>query len=162
VRAVYHGPLTYGAHHESEFERIEFWDALDAIGIDGYYPLGETLESKDADAIKDAWAPFLERLKRTSENVKKPVVFTEIGFPAHRGALAKPWHSDASLPVDEGLQARAYEGTLRALAAAPFIRGVFLWKWFSGGRDNPHEHDPYDPSGRAAEQVILRWFQKAR
>src|SRR5262245_25237851 len=39
VRTVYHGPLTYCANWNDEAERLEFWDALDFIGIQAYYPL---------------------------------------------------------------------------------------------------------------------------
>lgn len=158
VRARFSGPLTYGAHHSREVEEIEFWDALDAIGVHAYYPLGRTHETASAEDVRRAWLPHLASLRALSERFDKPIVFTEIGYPAHRGALEEPWRSVSELPIDEELQARAYEGTLRALSEAPFIRGVFFWKWFSGGRENPHEHDPYDPSGRAAERIIRRWF----
>jgi hypothetical protein len=158
VRQVYRGPLGYGANHD-EVQQIDFWDALDAIGVHAYYPLGAALESRDSAAIAEAWGPTLAALGQLSAKWNKPVVLTELGFPAHAGALAEPWRSDSSKPIDEGLQARAYEGTLRALAGAPFVRGIFVWKWFSGGRDNPHESDPFDPSGRAAEAVLGRWFR---
>jgi hypothetical protein len=159
VRTVYRGPLTYGAHHERELEQIEFWDALDAIGVHAYFPLGASLEQGSIEMIAAAWKPFLLRLSRLAERYNKPVVLTEIGYPSHKGALKEPWRSDPSLPTDEGIQARAYEGALRALSLAPFVRGIFVWKWFSGGPDNPHERDPYDPSGKAAERVLARWFK---
>jgi hypothetical protein len=38
VRLIYPGPLTYAAH-SSEVEGVPFWDGLDYIGIDGYYPI---------------------------------------------------------------------------------------------------------------------------
>jgi hypothetical protein len=159
VRAIYKGPLIYGAHHDREAQEIEFWDALDAIGVHAYFPLGGAdLERGDADAVARAWKPHLDALQQLTARTKKPVVFTEIGFPSHRGALTTPWHADGSLPVDEDLQARAYEGTLRAIAGAQFVRGVFWWKWFSGGPANPHEREPYDPAGKAAEVVLRRWF----
>src|SRR5690242_14455432 len=39
VRRVYPGPLTYAANWSSEFERVRFWDALDFIGVQAYFPL---------------------------------------------------------------------------------------------------------------------------
>jgi hypothetical protein len=161
VRKKYRGPLTYGAHHWQEVEQVEFWDALDAIGVHAYYPLGgEALERGTSEDVAKAWSPYLERLSKLAEKTKKPIVFTELGYPAHRGALAEPWKADGDRPIDEGLQARAFEGTFRALSRAPFVRGVFVWKWFSGGADNPHEREPYDPSGKAAEKVIARWYAR--
>lgn len=160
VRRRFRGPLSYGAHHEREVEQVEFWDALDVIGVHGYFPLGGAeLEQASADQIAAAWRPHLERLAALAARARRDVVFTEIGFPAHAGALREPWAADGARPEDEGLQARAYEGTLRAIAAAPFVRGTFWWKWFSGGRGNPHENEPFDPSGRAAEKVLARWYR---
>ncbi|MCK6546867.1 hypothetical protein L6R52_13545 [Myxococcota bacterium] len=160
VKRHFGGPLVYGANHGHEVGQIEFWDALDAVGVHAYYPLGgDALEAASADDIARAWQPVLAELRKIADKTKKPLVFTEVGFPAHRGALAKPWEADGARPLDEGLQARAYEGTLRALASAPFVRGTFWWKWFSGGHENPHEREPYDPSGKAAERVLKRWYR---
>jgi len=159
VRGIYHGPLTYSAHHGDEEEQIEFWDALDAIGVGAYYPLGGD-ELATAEDVERAWAPILLRLSKLNAKWKKPVVLMELGYPAHKGAMREPWRADSSLPLDEGIQARAFEGTFRALSGAPFVRGVFIWKWFSGGEDNPHEKEPYDPEGKAAEKIIARWFAK--
>lgn len=39
ARSVFPGILTYGANHNDEAS-INWWDALDWIGIDAYYPLG--------------------------------------------------------------------------------------------------------------------------
>lgn len=41
VRKIYKGPIVYAANHGEEFESIRFWDALDYIGIDNYYPLDD-------------------------------------------------------------------------------------------------------------------------
>lgn len=161
VKKEYHGPLTYGAHHGAELEQIEFWDALDAIGVNAYFPLGTGLDRATAEEIARAWRGPLARLEKLAAVKKKPIVFTEIGFASHAGALERPWSSDRALPEDQDLQARAYEGTLLALSGAPFVKGVFWWKWFSGGPDNPHERDPFDPSAKKAEAVLRAWFRGA-
>src|SRR5262249_37074223 len=127
VRTLYHGPLTYGAHHFDEVQQVEFWDRLDAIGVSAYYPLGGE-ELATAEDVERAWARYLAGLGKLAEKWKKPVVFTEVGYPAHKGAMREPWKTDDSLPLDEGIQARAFEGTFRALSHAPFVRGVFVWK----------------------------------
>ncbi|MBI5080356.1 MAG: hypothetical protein HZB17_03490 [Chloroflexi bacterium] len=40
VRAVYSGPVTYAANWGEE-ENVQWWDALDAIGVDAFYKLTE-------------------------------------------------------------------------------------------------------------------------
>ncbi len=42
IRYVYHGPLTYAANFYVEFEKITFWDELDYIGIQAYFPLSKS------------------------------------------------------------------------------------------------------------------------
>jgi hypothetical protein len=163
VRDRYRGPLTYGAHHHQEAFQIEFWDALDAIGVHGYFPLSTSAGEGEVTAaeVAAAWAPHLDLLAPLAARFGKPIVLTEIGYPAHRGALREPWSSNGALPEDPRLQAIAYEGTLSALGARPFIRGVFWWKWFSGGAKNPGDSDPYQPTP-AAESVLRRWFARPR
>lgn len=162
VRRHYSGPLTYGAHHDREVFHIEFWDRLDAIGVHGYHPLnvGKPDDQVTANDVALAWQPHLDRLALLSDKYKKPVIFSEVGYPSHRGALREPWKSDGKLPPDERLQAIAYQGTLAALNHAPWVRGAFFWKWFSGGTDNPAEEDPYEPADKEAEMVLRRWFRR--
>ena len=39
VRSIYGGPIIYAANWDS-YDEIAFWDELDFIGIDAYFPLG--------------------------------------------------------------------------------------------------------------------------
>lgn len=45
VREVYRGPVTYAAVQGPEFETLGFWDALDYIGLNNYYPLPDDLST---------------------------------------------------------------------------------------------------------------------
>ena len=79
VRAVYKGRLTFGANWSGEYEQIEFWDDLDFIGIHAYFPLSDT-PSAEVASLRDAWAPWIDRIEAIQRDVQKPVVFTEIGL----------------------------------------------------------------------------------
>jgi hypothetical protein len=160
ARLAYSGPITYCAHHGDEVFDLRFWDSLDWIGVDAYFPLPAELEKKDAplEDISAAFMAHLEQLRPLADRYKKPIVLTELGYPSHAGAFSEPWKSDRDRPIDEDVQARGYEAALSAVADAPWVRGVFFWKWFSGGRSQPFEHDPYQPDGKEAEQVIKKWF----
>ena len=48
ARELYTGPLVYAATQGREFEGVRFWDALDYIGLNNYYPLSDDLS---ADAV---------------------------------------------------------------------------------------------------------------
>ena len=49
VRNVYKGPLTYAANWNVEYMHVSFWDEMDYLGIDAYFPLSE----KDKPTPKD-------------------------------------------------------------------------------------------------------------
>lgn len=158
VRAKYRGPLTYSAHHDAEVFQIGFWKDLDCIGVNAYFPFAASLESASAAQIAAAWRGPLDRLEALSKKLDRPVVVMELGYPSHAGALSQPWRSDGDLPRDEAIQARAYEAAFSAFATRPWLRGVFLWKWFSGGVAQHGERDPYEPEGKQSEAVMRRWF----
>ncbi len=42
VRSVFSGKLIYAANFHEEYEHIRFWDALDYIGVQAYFPLAKT------------------------------------------------------------------------------------------------------------------------
>ena len=39
IRKIYSGAITYDTNHGEE-DRLKWWDAVDIIGISGYYPIG--------------------------------------------------------------------------------------------------------------------------
>lgn len=127
VRAVHPGALTYAANWDA-VDRVPFWDAVDCIGVQAYFPITE--RSSPSDAMIDAgWDRVLGRLRRLSERTDKPIVFTELGYDAAAHALKEPWRSGSG---DPELQRRALDAALRAIDREPAVVGAFLWKWFPG------------------------------
>lgn len=51
IRVAYKGKLTYAANWD-EFKKIPFWDELDFIGIDAYFPLTDLKSPKVIDFEK--------------------------------------------------------------------------------------------------------------
>src|SRR5262249_28895385 len=90
TRAIYHGRLTYAANWDREFEQIKFWDALDYIGVQAYFPLAGG-DHPTLDDLKKGWAPHVEHLAALSRRFDRPVLFTEIGYASAPGAAARPW-----------------------------------------------------------------------
>ena len=58
-RAVYKGKLTYAANWDGEFEEVAFWDALDVIGVQAYFPLTEE-RVPSVTKLTQAWAPYAD------------------------------------------------------------------------------------------------------
>jgi arabinogalactan endo-1,4-beta-galactosidase len=155
VREVFRGPLVYSANFDS-YEGVGFWDALDYVGVSAYFSL-----SADGDpgveALEAGWARTLPRLEEVSRRYQRPVLLTEVGYPASRGAAATPW-AEGGPPADPWLQARCYEATLRAVADRPWIRGAFWWLW--EGTSQPPFRDPsYSIQGKPASFVLARWYR---
>lgn len=66
VREVYRGPLTYCANwHEAE--GVAFWEALDYVGVQAYYPLRVPARPA-AGEIRAAWSPVVARLERLARS----------------------------------------------------------------------------------------------
>ncbi|HET7101921.1 MAG TPA: hypothetical protein VFJ52_12285, partial [Terriglobia bacterium] len=104
VRKVYPGPVTYAANFGEEFQNLKFWDALDYIGLQEYYPLPDDLST---DAL-------LENVEAVEKRFHKPVLFTEVGFPSVPGGNRRPWADGKSDHVDLQLQARCYRAIFQA------------------------------------------------
>ncbi len=158
VRKVYHGPLTYAAHWEREFDSIPFWDALEYIGITAYFPLNVP-DTATVGQLAEAWGPHLERIGRLAKATNRPVLFMEIGYRPATGIFREPWRYDGGT-LDYGAQQRAYEAMFRAATARPWFKGLFLWKAFTApDRAARHGEDIGFTFRRTpAEAVVKKWF----
>ena len=169
VRAVTPARLTYAANW-TDFERVGFWDALDAVGVQGYFPLhqgsGAPLTSSgeiDRATLEDGWASVVARLRRVHERSGKPVVLSELGYDCSPLASCEPWKAMRRAPDDvdgsRALQLACYDVAFRHLERErAWLRGGFLWKWFVGepGRGD-HDFKLDTPPVRAA--IRAAWAQ---
>ncbi|MFQ5718189.1 MAG: hypothetical protein ACE5IK_01435 [Acidobacteriota bacterium] len=161
VRRVYHGKLTYSANWYEEPEKVAFWDALDYIGIQGYFPLGSD-PSPSLDELRAGWRPHRDRLERLAQRTGKPILFTEIGYKSSRGATVEPWTWQPQGAPDGDLQARAYQAVLDTFWDEPWFAGLFLWQWQPGRslRPSPDRGD-FTPQGKPALAVVRNYFGRS-
>jgi hypothetical protein len=156
VRGVYAGQLVYSANWD-HFHRTPFWDAVDLIGVTGYYELAPREgDIPDVDGLVAAWAPVVSELEEWSDRHERSVVITEVGYVSQPEAARYPWNYTLTGEVDLHAQRDLYEAMMRALDdEQPWLAGVYLWNWFGdGGVDD----DGYTPRGKPAEAVIRHWF----
>lgn len=168
VREVYSGDLTYAANWYGEIEDVTFWDALDYVGVQAYFPLSEE-PMPTIEELVAGWQPHVARLEALHRKTGKPILFTELGYVSREGATIDPWtwpdrrHGHPAPRATEAgleLQARAYEAFFRALWDRPWFAGVYVWKWhptIPGGEPNPNVG--FTPQGKPAEEVLRRWFR---
>lgn len=132
VRAKYTGPLTFASNWDS-YRRIGWWDALDAVGIQAYFPLVDSPSAPTTSADLDrGWARVIAEVTAHAAVVDRPVVFTELGYNLSSRAAVEPWAYERGGRDAEGVQTRAMAAALEAIAAEPVVRGAFVWKWFPG------------------------------
>ena len=135
VRKAYSGKLVYGANWDREYEEISFWDDLDYIGIQAYFPVSQ-IENPAREDLKDKWKTHLKSIREISERYDKKVIFTELGYRSAPNAGVRPWEWEDHLgdffrPVSLKTQALCYEAFFEQVWYQKWIAGVFIWKWQS-------------------------------
>ncbi len=160
VKKVYRGKLTYAAHWDQEFEAIDFWDELDAIGISAYFPL-DAPDDATVDQLVEAWRPHKKKIASVHTRFGKPVVFLEVGYRPATGTYREPWLDSGGEP-DPMIQTRAYEALFQTYADEPWWHGLFIWKVFTDAqrRDRHGDGTGFSFRNQPAERVIQQWFTK--
>jgi hypothetical protein len=151
VRDVYSRPITYAANHD-EYEEIAFWDALDFIGVDAYFPLSEVPTTVISDLTR-AWEPIVADMAEIAELHGRRVVFTEVGYPSQEGATVQPYNPSYSEVVSEGEQAAAVEALITAVSGEPWFGGFHWWMWFAESSDSAAALS-YMPEGKPAGDIL--------
>lgn len=158
IRLRYAGRLTYAANWD-EYQRVPFWDALDYIGIDAYFPLSEAQTPTVSD-LKAAWIPWKSEIQQLSSQHSKQILFTEYGYRSVDHTARQPWQADRiSGQVNLTAQANANTAILEAFWHEPWFAGGFVWKWFinhplSGG----HQDNRFTPQNKPAQHVLRKYY----
>jgi hypothetical protein len=157
VRTRYPGPLIYAGNHSGEEVRMNWWDAVDIIGVDAYYPLSE-ISNPSLEELKAAWDPHVQELSSLAAKWRKPIILTEIGYRSLDGASMHPWDWQIEGRVDLQEQEDCYRAAFESLSDESWFAGIFWWSWspdpFEGGPDDTG----YSPHGKPAEDVLRSWF----
>lgn len=159
IRTVYRGKLTYAAEGMNA-QKIEFWDDLDYIGIDAYFPLAEIIDPS-LEELVEGWKKYEPQIKALSNKYGKQVIFTEIGFKSVQGTAIKPWEWKQDGKTSEREQALAFEATSIAFKDKPYLAGIFVWKYFTdiNSYERANNEKGFTPYGKEAEKVISGWFE---
>jgi len=172
VRALYRGRLIYSANWD-RFPAIRFWDAVDEIGVSAYFTLAPRGQSPTVRALELAWLPIIDQLAATAAATRRPVVFTEVGYPTVEGAAFWPWNDHLGKTtcaagegcegaLDPETQRRLWTGFVNVFAdraRTSFLSGAYAWLWAGQGglRDRG-----YTPRGKPAEGVLRLWYAADR
>jgi hypothetical protein len=133
IRARYSGPLVYAANWDS-YRNVGWWNALDFIGIDAYFPLTSQLDPT-AGELLSAWNSRADQIEAWLASLppgeRKPVLFTEIGYRSLDGANKAPyaWSEYTTMNVDLQEQADCYRAAFEATWDRPWMAGYDWWNW---------------------------------
>jgi hypothetical protein len=159
IRKVYSGKLTYAANF-TEYEQVDFWDDLDYIGIQAYFPLSKN-HHPEIEELKTAWEIHLPKIEKVVRKYQRAVLFTEIGYCNTADAAIQPWiwpNERKNVLFSEEIQARCYQAFFETAWDKSWMAGVFFWKWYPVR--NLREPD-FSPQGKKAEQIMARFFLTA-
>jgi len=161
IKVVYKGKLTYASNWD-EYKRVPFWDQMDYVGVDAYFPLSE-MQTPTVESVIDGWRWWKGELSAFSKVHNKKILFTEWGYRSVDFTAKEPWTSDHSVTtVNLEAQANTTKATFEALWDEDWFAGGFIWKWFihhsrSGGSDN----NRFTPQNKPAEAVIKSYYDKS-
>ncbi|HKU41305.1 MAG TPA: hypothetical protein VJR89_24245 [Polyangiales bacterium] len=160
VRASFRGKLGYSANWD-EAENVLFWDALDFVGINAFYPLAAKGGS-DYAAYASGAERALAQAGELGALVDKPVLFLEIGYTTRPDAAVEPWlwpDEMSGVRVDEWEQARALAALIGAAVSKPWFRGFFVWRYYANLDDVSQEAAwGFSPHAKLAERVLGNVF----
>ncbi|MGB7294909.1 MAG: hypothetical protein WBC70_04905 [Candidatus Aminicenantales bacterium] len=157
VRARYTGPLIYAGNHSGEEVRMTWWDAVDIIGVDAYYPLSSSTEPS-IEELKAAWRPRVNELSALAAKWQKPIIITEIGYRSIDGASMHPWDWEIEGSVDLKEQEDCYRAALESVYNEPWFAGIYWWSWSPDPFEGGPEDTGYSPHGKPAEDLLRAWF----
>jgi hypothetical protein len=181
----YDGKLTYAAQNgwwnsprgqDATSANIKWWDAMDYLGVDAYYPLtnyqGQSptgTTSPTPEQLQAAWtdAPstwdwdYIAMLQAwRAANGNKPVMFTEVGYTSDDGTNMHPWQVPGLGSEDQQEQADCYEALLSELWDEQWWVGAYWWNWEIDPDPSDWNHAPvwFTPQGKLAEGVIADYY----
>jgi hypothetical protein len=164
VRAIYKGPITYAAHGMEEADKIQFWDALDAIGVNAYFSLSARSNPSE-EQLKQSWALYRTDLAILSRrNNNKDILLTEVGYSSVAGTAQKPFQwFGANSQRNEREQANCYEALFSTLKDVPWLRGLFLWKFKISVTPPEFSREPSEAyfvfQDKPAQKVVENYFK---
>ena len=158
IRKIYKGKLTYAANWD-EYKRTPFWEQLDFIGIDAYFPLSDK-KSPTVQEFEEGWQPHKTLIKKLQSQYNKPILFTEFGYRSMDYTGKEPWDSKR---IEGAVNLEAQKNGLQAIHnqfwKEEWFAGGFIWKWFHrhdkvGGLDN----NRFTPQNKPAENLLKQLY----
>jgi len=160
VRSIFPGLLTYSANWD-EAASVVFWDQLDLIGINAFYPLADHEGATDGEYRRGA-RRVVDDVRQLADVLEMPVLFVEVGYTTRENAAVEPWlwpDDMSDVVVDEREQERALSAMIRAFVPHEWFAGMFVWRYYANIDDVSQEAIwGFSPHAKRAEPMLERAF----
>jgi hypothetical protein len=159
VRQNYRGKLGYSSNWDHyQTTKIGFWPLLDCVGMTTYYDLARSA-NPDMKEIDDNWARIKNDIQTFQREVRKPIIFTEVGWCSQEGSAHEGWNyyaNQKATTAGHEEQLRLYKSFIKTWANEMGVGGIIWWEWdnTAGGKDDFN----YTPRGKPTERLLRDWF----
>lgn len=163
IRSVYSGKITYAANWYEEYENITFWDELDFIGIQAYFPLAEK-NAPSVSEISKGWKKHLPKIEGVSKKYNKKILFTELGYKSTLDSAREPWkwidYSDDSIEnLCHETQANCYKAFFNSVWTKNWMAGLYIWQMRGDHKpENSINGMDFTPQSKPAEEIIKEGY----
>ena len=160
IRTQYKGQLTYCANWD-DYEQVAFWKELDFVGMSGYFPISEA-QNPTIVELQSGWKPVKDKLKKYSNKMGKPVLFTEYGYRSMEQPAWRSWEKENQPVVtNHDGQAIAYEALYKTFWQENWFAGGFVWKWHTSFRRmDPTNNNDWTPQNKKAQEIMKAYYGK--
>ena len=144
VRQVYRGRISYAANWD-RLGGVPFWDAVDEIGVQAYFPVGG--DGPAEAELRRAWQGHLDRLETLANRYGKRVLINELGYARGERAASEPWAAALSVdPEVVALRERLLRVAVDEISKrSSVISGLFWWKWVAGDDRDDRDFSMREP-----------------
>lgn len=161
VREVYSGKLVYGANWDREYKELPFWDELDYIGIQSYFPLADH-DDPEYEKVKNGWDNHLTEIQQVSNKFNKQVIFTELGYKSTPDAARYPWAWENFMTnqltrISNKTQAFCYQAFFEKVWNQEWFAGAMIWQWQSRDTGESDNHN-FTVKGKPAFDEMAKGF----
>lgn len=154
IKSVYKGKLTYAANWD-EYKRVPFWNQLDYIGVDAYFPVSES-QTPSIEESRKGWKKWKDELRSVSEKEDRKILFAEFGYRSVDYAGKEPWKSDRHMAVaNHNAQSNTTKALFEEVWDEEWFAGGFIWKWYiDHGKSGGMEDSQFTPQNKPVEALI--------
>jgi len=163
ARQSFSGALTFAAAHQKQAREIEFWDALDFVGVDLFPFLGklDKLSAADDDLTIRKIEGAIAQIRLLADAKDKPFLVTEVAFRstarAWNGAYGNGGRVD--LQQQERLIWMFQRALLRAKRRDLDVPYYFFGRWSTDPEAGGSSDRSYVVQRKPAENALRRLFR---